>query len=92
MNGETDNGSGGYWEQVDALSCLRGVLIGRMQPIVEGPQTAYCVEKVKRQQIREVSDVQPLHDRSMAATLVSLGRYDFYPSIVISEFFKKIGQ
>ena len=45
--------------------------IGERQPL------AYCVEEVDRQQVRKVSDLQTVGDRSIAAVLVSLGWQNF---------------
>jgi hypothetical protein len=55
-------------------------------------QSANSVEKVERQQFRVASDVQPLHDRSIAAVLVSPGRKNFCPRVNVVEFFNRIGR
>ncbi len=58
----------------------------------EGPLRGYCVEEVERQQFREVSDHQALGDRSMAASLASLGWQDFYLNVNVPVFFNTIGR
>ena len=57
-----------------------------------GPLAAYCVEEVERQQFREVSDLQAVFDRSIAAVLASLGWQNFYLNINVPAFFNTTGQ
>lgn len=52
----------------------------------------YCVEKVERQQFREVSDLQPAGDRSLATVPASPGWQEFYLQVNVPAFFNTIGR
>ncbi|WP_133250715.1 hypothetical protein [Janthinobacterium sp. 78] len=52
----------------------------------------YCVEKVKWQQFREVSDLQHAGDRSLATVLASPGWQEFYLQVNVPAFFNTTGR
>jgi hypothetical protein len=57
---------------------------------IERPLLAYYVEEVKQQQLREVSELQPVGDCSTAAVLASLGWQNFYLNVNVPAFFNTI--
>jgi hypothetical protein len=64
----------------------------RGQRLSESLPRVYCVEKVARQQFREISEIQPLRDYSIAAALLSRDRQASCPDVNLAEVFNTIGQ
>ncbi len=73
------------WKPED--DCFTASTIGR-----DGRLSAYCVEKVERQQFREVPYFQAASDHSLATVLASLGWQDIYLRVCVPEFFNTIGR
>ena len=53
---------------------------------------AYSVENVERQPFWDISDLQAVGDRSIAAVLASRGLQGFYLNINVPAFFNTIGR
>ena len=78
-----------------ATSHLHGFYVRRLIIHVyrcERPLWGYCVENVERQPFRDISDLQTVDDRSIAAVLASRGWQDFYLNIIVPAFFNTIGR